>query len=191
MEQLRLPLSVYDLRPAEGSYRDRLIWLLSQNLDFHDQRGNYASHALHAFPAKFPPQLPRLFITALTRPGDSVLDPMVGSGTTIVESLLAERQGIGFDIDPLARLIATVKTTPLQTDLVIHHGKHVISQAKILFETRRSASVVLQRDIRWVGRRGAALPFRHHLSGAARLRRAAPERNVRGGRRPPPAPPPR
>ncbi len=148
MEQLRLPLSVCDLRPAEESYRDRLIWLLSQNLNFHDQRGNYASHSLHAFPAKFPPQLPRLFIAALTRPGDSVLDPMVGSGTTIIEALLAERQGIGFDIDPLARLIATVKTTPLQTDLVMHHGKHVISQAKILFKTRRS-ELEAQLQSRW------------------------------------------
>ncbi|MBK7318006.1 DNA methyltransferase [Candidatus Villigracilis affinis] len=35
----------------------------------------------HSFPAKFPPQLPRKFILALTQPGDIVLDTMVGSGT--------------------------------------------------------------------------------------------------------------
>jgi hypothetical protein len=44
------------------SYRDRLIALLSGDLDFHDQDSAYASHNFHAFPAKFPPQLPRTFI---------------------------------------------------------------------------------------------------------------------------------
>ena len=61
------------------------------------------------FRRNFPPELPRTFIEELTRPGDVVLDPMAGSGTTIVEAFLAGRQGIGFDIDPLVLLMAQVK----------------------------------------------------------------------------------
>ena len=69
---------------TEKSYREKLVDLLSQDLDFHGQDSGYASHNFHSFPAKFPPQLPRKFIEALTAPGDVVLDPMMGSGTTVL-----------------------------------------------------------------------------------------------------------
>jgi DNA modification methylase len=102
--QLRLPIDDTEQVDPDASYRERLDALLSKNLDFHDQQSTYASHNFHAFPAKFPPQLPRAFINALTDPGDVVLDPMMGSGTTILEAFLLDRQGIGFDIDPARRL---------------------------------------------------------------------------------------
>lgn len=84
IHQIVLPFSQVDQINHDETYRGRLIKLLSQDLDFHDKDSNYASHVFHSFPAKFPPQLPRKFIIELTNPGDSVLDPMMGSGTTIV-----------------------------------------------------------------------------------------------------------
>ncbi|MBI5563455.1 MAG: hypothetical protein HY870_01075 [Chloroflexi bacterium] len=72
-----------------SNYRARFRSLLSGDMNFRGQDSAYASHNYHAFPAKFPPQLPRKFIDALTMPGDVVLDPMMGSGTTIVESFLS------------------------------------------------------------------------------------------------------
>jgi hypothetical protein len=77
------------------SKRQKLSALLEGDLNFHGENGNYASHAVHAFAAKFPPQLPRAFIRGLTAPGDFVLDPMMGSGTALVEALLEGRRGIG------------------------------------------------------------------------------------------------
>jgi DNA modification methylase len=103
--------------------------LLRGNLDFHDQGSSYATHNFHAFPAKFPPQLPQQFIQVLTNPGDVVLDPMQGSGTTILEALLSGRRGIGFDIDPLALLISKVKTTPLNAFEVLQTSKAIIRNA--------------------------------------------------------------
>ncbi len=97
-------------------YVKRLHALLSGNLDFHDRKSAYATHSIHSFPAKFPPQLPRVFIEQLTGPGDVVLDPMAGSGTTIVEALLGQRNSIALDIDPLALRVVRAKTTTVNSE---------------------------------------------------------------------------
>lgn len=134
MGQLSLPLATINQEPdtRQGSYRDRLFHLLRENLDFQGQYSAFATHNLHPFPAKFPPQLPRIFINRLTEPGDTVLDPMMGSGTTVLEAYLAERQAIGFDIDPLALLLARVKLTPIALDEVENLGRQVLRQAREL-----------------------------------------------------------
>ena len=114
------------------SKRDRLAALLEGELNFHGENSTYASHDLHAFAAKFPPQLPRAFIRGLTNPGDVVLDPMMGSGTAVVEALLAGRRAIGYDIDPLAVRLCRVKTTPIDVDTVVQAGLRVMAQANAL-----------------------------------------------------------
>lgn len=116
----------------ELSKRERLAALLEGELNFHGQNSGYASHDLHAFAAKFPPQLPRAFIRGLTSPGDVVLDPMMGSGTTVVEALLEGCQGIGLDIDPLALRLSHVKTTPVDIDSLRNTSYKVISRASTL-----------------------------------------------------------
>jgi DNA modification methylase len=86
-QQLALPLNLTEHIEPENS-RERLTTLLNDDLEFHDKSSGYASHNFHSFPAKFPPQLPRKFIEGLTKRGDCILDPMMGSGTTVVEALL-------------------------------------------------------------------------------------------------------
>ena len=112
--------------------RERLALLLQGELNFHGEDSGYASHDLHAFAAKFPPQLPRAFIRGLTRHGDVVLDPMMGSGTTVVEALLEGRRGIGLDINPLALRLSRAKTTQLPLDTLRDVGNKVISRANVL-----------------------------------------------------------
>lgn len=114
------------------SKRDRLAALLEGELNFHGEDSGYASHDLHAFAAKFPPQLPRTFIRGLTGYGDVVLDPMMGSGTTVVEALLEGRRGVGLDIDPLALRLGRVKTMPLDLDLARRAGHQVLQRAHAL-----------------------------------------------------------
>lgn len=123
-------LALLDMEGAttiQGNYLDRLCELLTSDLNFHGYDTGYASHDFHAFPAKFPPQLPRKFIRHLTAPGDMVLDPMMGSGTTVVEAYLADRFAIGFDIDPLALRIAKTKTTALSAETIIAMGNQIVS----------------------------------------------------------------
>lgn len=71
------------------------------------------THGFHKYPAKFIPHIPKWAINKyLSRQkSKTILDPFCGSGTTLVEGILAGHNVIGIDIDPLSCLIAKVKTT--------------------------------------------------------------------------------
>jgi DNA modification methylase len=67
------------------------------------ERGNWATHRITAkYRGNFAPQIPRNLILRYTKEGEVVLDPFVGSGTTLVECKLLHRMGIGVDINPAA-----------------------------------------------------------------------------------------
>jgi DNA modification methylase len=135
-------------KPHALSKRQRLSALLAGDLNFHGEDSGYASHDVHAFAAKFPPQLPRAFIRGLTAPGDLVLDPMMGSGTTIVEALLEGRRGIGLDIDPLALRVSHAKTIPMSADDLRDSGLKVISQAQDLLSDNGIERLIQKFDSR-------------------------------------------
>lgn len=80
-------------------------------LDFGAGGHLYATHGLHAFAARCPPPLARWAIERYSKQDAVVLDPMCGSGTTLVEAALCGRTAQGADIDPLARLISAAKAT--------------------------------------------------------------------------------
>lgn len=77
---------------------------------------NYASHGYHRYPAKFIPQIVEKLILEHTKSGDLVLDPFGGCGTTLVEAKILGRRNVGFDINPVAKLITDTKTTPIEPD---------------------------------------------------------------------------
>ncbi len=145
---LRIDFSQPNMPAFQGNYRKNLIALLGRDMDFHGQNSKYASHNFHSFPAKFPPQLPRQFITALTLPEDVVLDPMLGSGTTLVEAYLAGRRGLGFDIDPLALLLSRVKTTSASRETLAQTGTELLNRATV-FRWKREAELKKRLKDRW------------------------------------------
>lgn len=59
-----------------------------------------ANRKLIGHPAPFPVELPRRCIRLFSFEEDIILDPFVGSGTTLVASLMENRYGIGVEIDP-------------------------------------------------------------------------------------------
>ncbi len=71
------------------------------------------THNFYRYPARFSPKLVRAAIHAFTEPGDLVLDPFVGGGTTLVEAMVSGRHAVGADISSLATFISEVKTTIL------------------------------------------------------------------------------
>lgn len=65
------------------------------------KRGNWATHGNNAkYRGNWAPQIPRNIILRYSKPGDLVLDPMCGSGTTLIECKLLGRNAIGLDINP-------------------------------------------------------------------------------------------
>ena len=74
-------------------------------------RRTASTHEFYRYPARFTPDLARAAIAAFTSMGDVVLDPFVGGGTTLVESRLAGRIGIGNDLNQLATFVARIKST--------------------------------------------------------------------------------
>jgi len=104
----------YPGREAELDAVDALTELPGpDDLTFSAAGNLYATHGLHAFAARCPPALADWAIRRFTRSGETVLDPMSGSGTALVEACLLGRVARGADIDPLARLISKAKATPV------------------------------------------------------------------------------
>ena len=71
------------------------------------------THNFYRYPARFSPPFVRAVIHAFSEPGDWVMDPFAGGGTTLVEALAADRNALGIDISALAAFICEAKTLML------------------------------------------------------------------------------
>lgn len=63
-------------------------------------------------PAPFPVELPRRCLKLFTFVGDTVLDPFLGSGTTLVAAQQTQRRGVGVEIDPEYCRVARQRLQP-------------------------------------------------------------------------------
>ena len=77
--------------------------------DFATEYSDSPFSALHWHPCRFPSQLVALLIGRLTREGEWILDPFMGSGTTLVEAQRLGRPAYGIDVNPVACLMASSK----------------------------------------------------------------------------------
>lgn len=104
------PTSVQSQSDSKGS--DGFQVPIYQN-EFWTSKQRAASR-LHeiSYRACFKPQLPRFFIERLTQPGDMVLDPFMGRGTTLLEAALLGRTPLGCDANPLCRKLIAPRLNP-------------------------------------------------------------------------------
>jgi site-specific DNA-methyltransferase (cytosine-N4-specific) len=126
-EQLSiLPASLEEKKPFVKSLDWIRDYLISSDLNNRDceyedweikessAELSYLTHGFFRYFGKFPPPVARRFIEELHDPARGpVIDPMCGSGTSLVEALLLKRAAIGLDVNPLSCLAAKVKTTPV------------------------------------------------------------------------------
>jgi hypothetical protein len=99
-----------------------------------------AIYNMHTYWSKKPPDAIRQYIRHYTQPGDVVLDPMCGSGTTALAALIEGRTAIAIDLSPAATFIAKHYCTPVDVDELQRAFEEL--QAKVkpemdwLYETR-------------------------------------------------------
>lgn len=86
------------VEPKEFALEKTTVWSF-------ENRGKWATHR-GDYRANWAPEIPRNLILRYTEPNDLVLDQMVGSGTTLVECKILNRNGIGADINLDAIMLA-------------------------------------------------------------------------------------
>ncbi len=69
-------------------------------------------HPMCSYLASFPAALSHAFIARYSRPGDVVLDPFSGRGTTPLQACAEGRIGVGNDLNPFAHLLTASKVEP-------------------------------------------------------------------------------
>ncbi len=108
-------------KPISVSFREMIPQLNSNDR---------ATHLIHSYPAKLLPHIPHLFInnSILSAQKDKVLDSFCGSGTVLLESLLAGRAPVGADSNPLARLISRTKVRLYDTKVLKDYNDMLFAQ---------------------------------------------------------------
>ena len=96
---LELPIEL----PAIGIAPE---WKAQQRLWGH------SFHPMCSYLASFPAALTHSFIARYSRPGDVVLDPFSGRGTTALQACAEGRIGVGNDLNPFAHLLTAAKVEP-------------------------------------------------------------------------------
>jgi hypothetical protein len=107
------------------------------------KESQHVTHGIHDYKGKFYPQLVKSLLNYLgAQEGDVILDPFIGSGTTIVESYFANMIGVGVDLNPLAHLISKGKMSclSLSPEVMIEESDSLLqriskARSKIIGET--------------------------------------------------------
>ena len=82
----------------------------------------YATHGLFPYRGKFHPQMIKALINIMgLKPGDTILDPMMGSGTVLIEASLMGIKSVGLDASPFCKFMSQTKLDALTITTVPLH----------------------------------------------------------------------
>ena len=91
-------------------------------------------HRLHPYLGKFIPQLVDVFLHNYFKKGNSILDPFMGSGTTLIEANVLSMHSTGVEISLFNCLIADIKTREYDIPLVENEIKDILFRTKAYSE---------------------------------------------------------
>lgn len=101
------------IKDAERRRLSEIDW------DFTTEKSESQFSGLHWHPCRFPSQVPAVAISKLSKPGETILDPFMGSATTLVEARRLKRNSVGIDINPISCLMASAKLTEDPRELIV------------------------------------------------------------------------
>ncbi|MCE9530827.1 MAG: hypothetical protein K8T89_06855 [Planctomycetes bacterium] len=85
------------------------------SLDDEDAARSHV-HGFHTYPARMHPDTAARLVRSFVPDGGTVLDPFCGSGTVLIEALVAEVRPFGVDLNPLAVMLTKCKTRLRSTE---------------------------------------------------------------------------
>lgn len=101
-----MPPAINDLDLANWKTSAEGIW--TDSLWDIPKRDNTGAHKNgSAYHGNFVPQIPNQLIRRYTKPGDLVIDPFLGGGTTLIEARRLGRHGLGIELNPEVAALAT------------------------------------------------------------------------------------
>jgi DNA methylase len=112
----------------DALYADLDLELSWSERDLPERERTRHVHRLHPYLGKFIPQLVEVLLARYFRPGEHVLDPFAGSGTTLVQALESGLDATGVDVAAFNCTLMRVKTQPynpfvLEQDLRAAHAR--------------------------------------------------------------------
>lgn len=110
-----------------------------------------STHGFYKYPARFSPQFAAAVIENFSSPGDIVLDPFMGGGTSIVEAKRLGRIAVGSDVNALSVFLARVKTSVLtrrQTEMLELWGDGVVPSLRFADELEALAGQAVNPQLK-------------------------------------------
>ena len=150
------------------------VWLAGQQPSRLQRAGRYVPASM-AHPGKMLPAIAAQAIADYTDPGDLVLDPMCGIGTTLVEAVHLGRDAVGVEYEPPWAQLARRNLHHARSQGATGHG-HVISG------DARQIGTLLEPELERPGGAGADLTAVRGV--AARAGHRPPRRRSRQARLP-------
>ena len=121
------------LTMQKENWKEKNIKIFGIDLSFANvpefQRTKHV-HRLHPYLGKFIPQLVEVFLKKFFKPGQIILDPFLGSGTTLIEANLLNMPSIGIELSEFSFLIAKVKTQKYDIELLEKEILDILNKTK-------------------------------------------------------------
>lgn len=106
-------------------------------------RWGHSMHTMCSYHGMFPARLAHYFIQRYTQPGDIVLDPFSGRGTTTLQARVEGRQTLSNDLNPLAYVLTRAKAAPPSWLAVTKR----VNELERAYSTRSQPEVDVPADI--------------------------------------------
>jgi hypothetical protein len=142
--------SIHSLKSELGASLRRRVLLEDPTWSCSTSAARSAAHGLIQYPAMMVPAMQRDILSVLFDVAPEsriVMDPFVGSGTALTETIAAGRSFVGLDINPLAVLIAGVKATPHLADEFAEAANDVLAWVRA--DRRTDYEVNFPNQAKW------------------------------------------
>src|SRR5512137_2561003 len=126
------PTTPAEVRPDTPLEDLNLDW---RERDLPERERTKHVHRLHPYLGKFVPQLVEIFLRKYFTPGQTVLDPFCGSGTTLVQANELGINSVGYDVSAFNVLLVTAKTKRYDLKRVKQEILDILQKAETVSKT--------------------------------------------------------